>query len=68
MRTTIVIDDRLMADTLKATGVKTKREVVELGLRTLLRLKQQTALRKLRGKYEWEGDLYAMRRDRSGLS
>jgi Arc/MetJ family transcription regulator len=64
MRTNIVIYDRLMADTLKATGVKTKREVVELGLRTLLRLKQQTALRKLRGKYEWEGDLDAMRRDK----
>ena len=64
MRTTIVIDDRLMADTLKATGVKTKREVVELGLRTLLRLKQQTDLRKLRGKYTWEEDLDAMRRDK----
>jgi Arc/MetJ family transcription regulator len=64
MRTNIVIDDRLMADTLKATGVKTKREVVELGLRTLLRLKQQTALRKLRGKYVWEEDLDAMRRDK----
>lgn len=64
MRTNIVIDDRLMADTLKATGVKTKREVVELGLRTLLRLKQQTALRKLRGKYAWDDDLDAMRRDK----
>jgi len=59
-----VIDDRLMADTLKATGAKTKREVVELGLRTLLRLKQQTELRKLRGKYTWEEDLDAMRRDK----
>lgn len=38
MRTTIVIDDTLMAATLRATGLKTKREVVELGLRTLLRL------------------------------
>lgn len=64
MRTNIVIDDRLMADTLKATGAKTKREVVELGLRTLLRLKQQTALRKLRGKYTWDEDLDAMRRDK----
>jgi len=64
MRTNIVIDDRLMADTLKATGAKTKREVVELGLRTLLRLKQQTELRKLRGKYTWEEDLDAMRRDK----
>ena len=64
MRTNIVIDDRLMADTLKATGAKTKREVVELGLRTLLRLKQQTELRKLRGKYTREEDLDAMRRDK----
>jgi Arc/MetJ family transcription regulator len=63
MRTNIVIDDKLMADTLKATGIQTKREAVETGLRTLLRLKQQTELRKLRGKYEWEGDLDAMRRD-----
>jgi Arc/MetJ family transcription regulator len=64
MRTNIVIDDKLMADTMKATGIKTKREVVELGLRTLLRLKQQTALRAMRGKYEWEGDIDAMRRDK----
>jgi Arc/MetJ family transcription regulator len=64
MRTNIVIDDKLMADTLRATGLKTKREAVELGLQTLLRLQQQTELRKLRGKYEWEGDLDAMRRDK----
>ena len=64
MRTNIVIDDKLMAATLRATGLKTKREAVELGLKTLLRLKQQTDLRSLRGKYEWEGDLDAMRRDR----
>lgn len=64
MRTNIVIDDKLMADTLRATGLKTKREAVELGLKTLLRLQQQTELRKLRGKHEWEGDLDAMRRDK----
>lgn len=64
VRTNIVIDDKLMQATLKATGIKTKREAVEQGLRTLLRLKQQTELRKLRGKYEWEGDLDAMRRDK----
>jgi len=66
MRTNIEIDDRLMAETLKATGIKTKREAVEQGLRTLLRLKRQTELRKLRGKYEWVGDPDAMRRDRDG--
>ena len=64
MRTNVVIDDKLMAATLRATGLKTKREAVELGLRTLLRLQQQTDLRKLRGKYDWEGDLDAMRRDK----
>ena len=64
MRTNIVIDDKLMSDTLRATGLKTKREAVELGLKTLLRLQQQMELRKLRGKYEWEGDLDAMRRDK----
>ena len=64
VRTNILIDDKLMADTLRLTGLKTKREAVELGLRTLLRLQQQTELRKLRGKFTWEGDLDAMRRDK----
>jgi len=64
MRTNIVIDDRLMRDTLRATGLRTKREAVELGLRTLLRLKRQAEIRKFRGKLHWEGDLDAMRTDR----
>ena len=41
MRTNIVIDDKLMNETLRLTGLKTKREAVELGLQTLLRLRQQ---------------------------
>ncbi|MBZ0248595.1 MAG: type II toxin-antitoxin system VapB family antitoxin [Burkholderiales bacterium] len=64
MRTNIVIDDKLMRDTLKATGARTKREVVELGLRTLLRLRQQEEIRRHRGKLDWQGDLEAMRADR----
>lgn len=64
MRTNIVIDDQLMADALRLTGLKTKREVVELGLRTLLRLRQQEDVRRLRGKLKWEGDLDAMRTDK----
>ena len=63
MRTNIVIDDRLMADALSATGLKTKKEVVEMGLRSLLRLKQQSEIAKLRGKIDWQGDLDAMRQD-----
>ncbi len=64
MRTNIVIDDKLMADTLRATGLRTKREVVELGLQTVLQLSKQAEIRKLRGKVDWQGDLAAMRRDR----
>lgn len=63
MRTNIVIDDKLMDDALRATGLKTKREVVELGLRTVLRLRQQEVIRRFRGKLNWEGDLAAMRTD-----
>ena len=64
MRTNIVIDDQLMEDTLRLTGLKTKREVVVLGLRTLLRLRRQEEIRCFRGKLDWQGDLDAMRTDR----
>ncbi len=63
MRTNIVIDDALMRETLRATGLKTKREAVEEGLRTLLRLSRQSEIRRLRGKLKWRGDLDAMRTD-----
>lgn len=63
MRTNIEIDDKLMRDTLLATGLKTKREAVEEALRTLLRLKKQGDIRRLRGKLDWHGDLTSMRRD-----
>jgi Arc/MetJ family transcription regulator len=64
MRTNIVIDDQLMQETLRATGLKTKREAVEFALRTLLRLRRQGHIRRLRGKLDWQGDLNAMRTDR----
>ena len=63
VRTNIVIDDKLMRDTLKATGLKTKRAVVEQGLRTLLTLQKQAEIRTLRGKLPWQGDLDTMRTD-----
>ncbi len=63
MRTNIVIDDDLMAEAMKATGLKTKREAVELGLKTLLRLRRQEAIRAFRGKLAWTGDLDALRTD-----
>jgi Arc/MetJ family transcription regulator len=64
VRTNIEINDKLMKDTLKATGLKTKREVVELALKELLRLRRQADFRKLKGKVDWQGDLEEMRLDR----
>jgi Arc/MetJ family transcription regulator len=64
MRTNIVIDDELMADAMRATGARSKRETVELGLKTLLRLRQQQDIRRYRGKFPWSGDLNAMRTNR----
>ncbi len=61
MRTNIVIDDELMAKALKASGLQTKKEAVEQGLKLLIRLKSQQAIRDLRGKVKWEGDLDEMR-------
>ncbi len=62
MRTNIEIDDKLMSDVLKATGLKTKKDVVELGLKTLIKLEKQEQIRKFRGKLNWTGDLDDMRR------
>lgn len=63
MRTNIEIDDELMQEALRLTGLKTKREAVEAGLRTLLRLRQQEEIRRYRGKLDWQGDLNTMRTD-----
>jgi len=63
MRTNIVIDDNLMSDALQITGLKTKKEAVELGLKALIRLKKQEEIKKFKGKLKWEGDLDSMRTD-----
>ena len=63
MRTNIVIDDELMSSVMKLTGVRTKREAVEMGLKTLLKLQQQGNIKNLRGKLRWTGDLDEMRTD-----
>ena len=64
MRTNIEIDDKLLAEAIIATGAKTKREAVELGLAALVKLKRQERIRQYRGKLNWEGDLEQMRTDR----
>ena len=61
MRTNIVIDDALMQETLKLTGMKTKREAVETAMRNYVQLRRQAEIRELRGKVQWEGDPDDMR-------
>jgi Arc/MetJ family transcription regulator len=63
VRTTIDIDDALLAEAMAATGLKTKRKVVEAGLRLLARQKRQADARALFGRIRWEGDLYRERLD-----
>ena len=63
MRTNVVIDDRLMARALKASGCHTKKSAIEAGLALLFQVNSQKKLRKLRGKVNWEGNLEEMRRD-----
>ncbi len=64
MRTNIVIDDALMSRVMKLTGLRTKRETVEMGLKALLKLKKQEIIRTFRGKLDWVGDLDDMRTDK----
>jgi len=64
MRTNIIIDDNLMAEAMKLSRLKTKKAVVESGLRLLIQIKKQVQIKSLRGKLEWDGDLDKMRLDR----
>jgi Arc/MetJ family transcription regulator len=66
VRTNIVIDDQLMREAMQASGARTKREAVELGLRTLVKLEQQKRIQAYRGRLSWQGDLETMRQDHSG--
>ena len=62
MRTNIVLDEALITEAMRRTGIKTKRAVVEEALRTLIQLKRQDEILALRGKIQWDGDLDQMRR------
>ena len=63
MRTNIVIDDDLMKEAMSLSNIKTKKAVVEFGLRLLIQMKKQEQIKSLRGKLKWNGDLEKMRLD-----
>jgi Arc/MetJ family transcription regulator len=64
MRTNVVLDDDLIERAKRLTGIKTKREVIQEALRTLIQLHEQAEVRSLRGNLHWEGDLAQLRESR----
>jgi Arc/MetJ family transcription regulator len=57
MRTNIELDDQLVERAMRSSGARTKRAVVQAALQLLVKTHSQTAIRQLRGKVEWEGNL-----------
>ncbi|HOQ42503.1 MAG TPA: type II toxin-antitoxin system VapB family antitoxin [Smithellaceae bacterium] len=64
MRTNVVIDDKLMASALKASGLRTKKSAIEEGLKLLVQVKSQKEIKRFRGKLKWSGNLEKMRLDK----
>jgi Arc/MetJ family transcription regulator len=64
MRTNIDLDDELVARGLRLSGLKTKKELVNLALKEFVRRKDQKKILELRGKIKWTGDLESMRLNR----
>lgn len=65
MRTNIEIDDEVIREVQRLTGVRTKREAVDLALRELVARHRRLGILELRGRVRWEGDLDASRRGRT---
>lgn len=63
-RTNIVLDEELVQAGLKATGLKTRKALIDYALRDLLRRENQKTILDLKGKIRWEGDLKSMRQGR----
>ena len=64
MRTNVVVDDDLIASALKVSGLKTKKDAIEEGLKLLVQVKRQKEIKQFRGKLKWSGNLDEMRLDK----
>jgi Arc/MetJ family transcription regulator len=64
VRTNIVLDDKLVEEGLKITGLKTKKELVNLALKELVVRAKRKKILEFEGKIEWEGNLEEMRKGR----
>lgn len=63
-RTNIELDDHLVKEGMKRLRCKTKKELVNLALRELVRGESIKDLLALQGKVRWVGDLKALRQSR----
>jgi len=64
VRTNVIIDDNLMESALKVSGLRTKKDAIEEGLKLLVQMKSQAKIKGFRGKLKWTGNLDEMRSDR----
>jgi Arc/MetJ family transcription regulator len=64
LRTNIELDEKLVAEGLKLTRKKTKKDLVNYALEELVRRLRRKRLLDLKGKVDWVGDLDEMRRSR----
>jgi Arc/MetJ family transcription regulator len=67
VRTNVVLDEALVDQAKALTGIKTTRGVIQVALRLLVQLREQSQVRELRGRLVWEGDLAAMREGRTSM-
>lgn len=64
MRTNVVINDALMESALKVSGLRTKKDAIEEGLKLLVQMQSQKEIRNFRGKLKWSGNLDELRLDK----
>jgi Arc/MetJ family transcription regulator len=63
-RTNVVLDEVLVEECRKVTGIPTQRSLIDHALRELLRHERQKKVLELKGRIAWQGDLRAWRRGR----
>lgn len=64
-RTQVMLDETLIQDCIRATGIKTQRALIDHALRELLRREKQIEVLQLKGRVDWQGDLNEWRQGRN---
>jgi len=65
-KTTVFVDEALIELALKASKLRTKKEVIEAGLKELVRKKNRDLLRKELGSYDIDLSLDELKERRAG--